>query len=317
MSTKSRSKRTPNLAVVVRPRRDALAWLAPLRAALPALRVDVLEDLPPADVDFAAAWGSVAALKGCANLRAIVSLGAGVDHILNEPSLAHLPVVRMIDPGLTRGMTEFVLLQVLYHHRRMPEFAALQRMHEWKELYAPLATERRVGVMGMGVLGRDAAKALRAIGFRVAGWSRHPRRVSGVHMFAGVEQLERFAARTDILVSLLPLTTETRHILGAGLFARLPEGAAVINAGRGALLVESDLVAALDSGHLSGASLDVFEHEPLPPSHPLWAHPKVTVTPHVAALTQRNSGARFVARTIESLMAGKKPRGLVDRRRGY
>ncbi len=317
MPAKSSPKRAFTLAVAVKPRREALAWLAPIRSALPELRVDLLENLAPAVVDFAAAWGSVRELDRCPNLKAIVSLGAGIDHILGNPALDHLPVVRMIDPGLTRGMTEFALLEVLHHHRRMPEFAAMQRGHQWKPMYMPLATERHVGIMGMGVLGRDAAKKLKELGFKVAGWSRRPQRLAGVRSYAGIAQLGRFLARTEILVCLLPLTPETRHILNAESFARLPEGAAVINLARGGHLVESDLVAALDSGHLSGASLDVFEQEPLPPSHPLWTHPKVTVTPHVASLTQRTSGARFVARAVRNLIAGKKPRGLVDRDRGY
>lgn len=317
MPAKSGSRRTFTLAVAVKPRREALAWLAPIRSALPELRVELIEDLAPSAVDFAAAWGTTDGLDRCANLKAIISLGAGVDHILADPKLIELPLVRMIDPGLTRGMTEFALLQVLHQHRRMPEFEAQQRDRRWNPLYAPLATERRVGVMGMGVLGRDAAQSLKSIGFGVAGWSRRVRRLSGIRSFAGIEQLNQFLARTEILVCLLPLTPETRHILNADLFARLPKGAAVINLARGGHLVESDLVAALDSGHLSGVSLDVFEQEPLPRSSPLWAHPKVTVTPHIASLTQRHSGARFVARAVRTLIAGGKPRGLVDRRRGY
>lgn len=317
MPAKSSPKRAFTLAVAVKPRREALAWLTPIRSALPELRVDLIENLPPSAVDFAAAWGGVRELDRCPDLRAIVSLGAGIDHILANSMLDRVPVVRMIDPGLTRGMTEFTLLQVLHHHRRMPEFAALQQNREWKPMYVPLATERRVGIMGMGVLGRDAAKRLAQLGFKVAGWSRRPRRLPGIGSFSGTAQLGRFLARTEILVCLLPLTPETRHIMNADLFARLPEGAAVINLARGGHLVESDLVAALDSGHLSGASLDVFEQEPLPPSHFLWAHPKVTVTPHVASLTQRTSGALFVARAVRNLIAGRKPRGLVDRERGY
>ena len=306
----------PTLAIAIASRDEAAAWFASIRAALPEARVGLLEDLKPRAVDYAAAWGTVAGLAACPRLKAIVSLGAGVDHILADESLAHLPLVRMIDPALTRGMTEYVLLHVLRHHRRMPEFEAQQRRGEWRPRFAPLASERRVGVMGMGVLGRSAARALGQAGFRVAGWSRR-RRVGGIESFAGPEEFAPFIARSDILVCLLPMTPVTRGILDRGLFARLPKGAAVINAARGGHLVEEDLVAALDSGHLSGATLDVFAEEPLPPGHPFWRHPKVTVTPHVASLTHRDSGARFVAAAVRSLMAGKRPRGLVDRRRGY
>ena len=317
MPSKSVRKRVPTLALAIKPRREAEAWLAAIRAALPELRVDLLENLKPAAVDYGAAWGTAAGLERCPNLKAIVSLGAGVDHILSDKALAHLPVIRMIDPGLTEGMSEFALLQVLHHHRRMPEFNAFQRQRQWKPLYAPLARERRVGIMGMGVLGRDAARHLRQVGFRVAGWSRTAHRVTGVRTYAGAKGLNRFLAQAEILICLLPLTPETQGILNAALFAHLPKGAAVINLARGGHLIESDLVAALDSGHLSGASLDVFQDEPLPARSPLWTHPEVTVTPHVASLTRRDTGALFVARSIRSLIAGKRPRGLVDRRRGY
>jgi len=312
-----RARRQPVLAIVVEDREEAAAWTVPLRAALPEARVDLIENLDPASIDYAAGWGSVSGLARCAKLKAIVSIGAGIDHILAEPALRHLPVVRMIDPGLTRGMTEFVLLQVLHHHRRMPEYDAQQRRAEWRQRYAPLAHARRVGIMGMGVLGRAAAKPLVEIGFRVAGWSRTRRRVDGVEGFAGTAQLDAFLARSDILVCLLPLTPETRGILNARLFARLPKGAAVINVARGGHLIEADLAAALDSGHLSGASLDVFAREPLPPDHPFWRHPHIIITPHVAALSQYDSGSAFIARAVRALIAGKTPRGLVDRQRGY
>lgn len=317
MSFRSSSRLPPTLAVATDSKREARAWIGPLRAAVPELRVELLETLDPGEVDYGAVWGAASGFAKCRNLKAIVSLGAGVDHILAEPALAHLPLVRMIDPGLTRAMSEFALLQVLYHHRRMVDFALSQRRREWQQRSIPLAKERTVGILGLGILGRDAAKFLRHVGFRVLGWSRTARRVAGVRAFAGADGLPRLLARTDILVCLLPLTPATRGILDARLFAQLPKGAAVINLARGAHLIESDLVAALDSGHLSGASLDVFEREPLPRDNPLWAHPKVVVTPHVASLTNIDTGALFVARTVRSLIAGKRPRGLVDRRRGY
>jgi glyoxylate/hydroxypyruvate reductase A len=317
MPSASARKRRPTLALAIRPRREAEAWLAPIRAALPELRVDLLEDLKPAQIDYGCAWGTAAGLERCPNLKAVVSLGAGVDHILADKALAHLPIIRMIDPGLTEGMSEFALLQVLHHHRLMPVFNTLQRKRQWKELLAPLARDRQVGIMGMGVLGQDAARHLRQVGFRVAGWSRTAHRVAGVRTFSGKAGLRRFLAKTEILVCLLPLTPETHGILNAALFAQLPKGAAVINLARGGHLVDSDLVAALDSGHLSGASLDVFHEEPLPSRNPLWVHPKVIVTPHVASLTRRDTGALFVAKSIRSMITGRRPRGLVDRRRGY
>jgi glyoxylate/hydroxypyruvate reductase A len=310
-------KSIPSLAIATDSKREARAWIEPLRAAAPELRVELLDALDPDEVDYGAVWGPAGGLQGCRNLKAIVSLGAGVDHILREPALGHLPIVRMIDPGLTHAMSEFALLQVLHHHRGMVELGARQRRHEWKQHLAPLAADRTVGIMGLGVLGRDAARHIRAVGFRVTGWSRTARRVPGIRTAAGADALPRFLARAEILVCLLPLTAETRGIMNAALFARLPKGAAVINLARGAHVIESDLVAALDSGHLSGASLDVFEREPLPRDNPLWSHPKVVVTPHVASLTRIDTGSLFVARAVRSLIAGKRPRGLVDRRRGY
>ena len=310
-------RRTPTLAIATDSKREARAWIEPLRAAAPELRIDLLEALDADSVDYAAVWGAASGLARCLNLKALVSLGAGVDHILAEPALAHLPVVRMIDSGLTRAMSEFALLQVLHHHRRMVELTASQRRQEWRQRLAPLAPERTVGVMGLGVLGRDAAKYLTQVGFRVRGWSRTARPLAGVRGFAGADGLPRFLAQCEILVCLLPLTAATRGILNADLFRQLPRGAAVINLARGAHLIESDLVAALDSGHLSGASLDVFEHEPLPRGNPFWVHPKVVVTPHVASLTRIDTGSVFVARAVRSLIAGKRPRGLVNRRRGY
>ena len=310
-------RRTPTLAIATDSKREARAWIAPLRAAAPELRIDLLEAFDPDSVDYGAVWGAASGLAPCRNLKAVVSLGAGVDHILAEPALAHLPVVRMIDSGLTRGMSEFALLQVLHHHRRMIEFAASQRRREWRQRLAPLAPERTVGVMGMGVLGRDTARHLIQVGFRVLGWSRTTRPLADVRSFTGWDDLPRLLAQSEILVCLLPLTAATHGILNAGLFAQLPKGAAVINLARGAHLIESDLVAALDSGHLSGASLDVFKREPLPRDNPLWAHAKVVITPHVASLTRIDTGALFVARAVRSLIAGKRPRGLVNRRRGY
>jgi glyoxylate/hydroxypyruvate reductase A len=317
MPSKAARKRVPTLALAIKPRREAEAWLTPIRAAVPELRVAVLEELNPDEVDYAAAWGTSSGLRGCPNLKAIISLGAGVDHILADKALSHLPVVRMIDSGLTEGMSEFALLQVLHHHRLMPAFDAFQKQRRWKPMLAPLARDRRVGIMGLGVLGRDVARHLRQVGFRIAAWSRTAHRVRGIRTYAGAKGLRGFLSKTEILVCLLPLTAETRGILNAGLFAQLPKGAAVINLARGGHLVDADLVAALDSGHLSGASLDVFHEEPLPARSPLWAHPRIAVTPHVASLTRRDTGATFVAKSVRSLIAGKRPRGLVDRRLGY
>lgn len=272
----------------------------------------------PAGIDYAAVWRPPpGGLKRFPKLQAIFSIGAGADHVLNDPELPPVPVIRLAGPALTQRMREYVALHVLRCHRRQAELDAAQRAAQWRQLIIPTADERSVGVMGLGELGRAAAEALRALGFRVAGWTRSPHRLEGVACFHGRTQFADFLARSEILVCLLPLTPETDGILASELFDRLPQGAWVINAGRGEHLVEQDLLAALESGHLSGAVLDVFRTEPLPPEHPFWRHPKITVTPHVASLIDPQTGGRLLADSIRRYRAGELRRGFVDPGRGY
>jgi glyoxylate/hydroxypyruvate reductase A len=223
----------------------------------------------------------------------------------------------MVEPGLTQGMREYVLLHVLRHHRDMPRLARQQAARRWEPFASPLAQERGVGVMGLGILGADAAAALAAVGFRVAGWSRRPKALPGIESFAGEDGLAPFLARSEILVCLLPLTPATAGILDARLFAALPPGAALVNAARGEHLVEADLLAALGGGQLSGATLDAFRSEPLPPEHPFWGHPLIRVTPHNASLTRPETGARSMAEAIRRILAGAAPANLADRGAGY
>jgi glyoxylate/hydroxypyruvate reductase A len=255
-------------------------------------------------------------------LKAIFSLGAGVDHLVFRDDLPDAPIVRVVDPDLTRRMTEWVTLQVLMHHRRQRTYDAQQRRREWHEHGQPAAGELRVGIMGMGVLGRDAAAALARLGFQVAGWARRAADVAGVAMFHGREQLGAFLARTDILVSLLPLTAETRGMLNMGLFRQLARdgrlgGPVLINAGRGKLQVETDIVAALDAGVLKGASLDVFETEPLPENSPLWARDDVILTPHCAAASAAYTLVPGLLAAIAEYEASGALQNVVDRARGY
>lgn len=299
---------------------DPSAWVDAMRAQMPDLTIRVWPDCPdPAAVDYALAWKPPpGVLAGLPNLKVIFSLGAGVDALLADPTLPDLPLVRMVDISLTEGMTEFVCQQVLYWHRDAHRFLSQQRERDWrKPAEMPLARERRVSILGLGVLGTDAASALKALRFDVAGWSRSPRSVPGIACHHGADGLRSLLARTEILVCLLPLTAETEGMLNADLFARLPCGAVVINAARGRILVEEDLLSALDSGHLSGASLDVFQTEPLPPDHPLWSHGRVVVTPHIAALTQPRTATGQVATGIRRHQAGEPLTDLVDRSRGY
>jgi glyoxylate/hydroxypyruvate reductase A len=210
-----------------------------------------------------------------------------------------------------------MLLNILRFHRQGPEYQELERQRVWKVLPAPETSERRVGVLGLGALGGDTASKVAALGFDVAGWSRTRKLIGSVESFHGEDQLEAFLNRTDILCCLLPLTPETAGIIHVDTLAALPKGAFVINAGRGQHVVDEDLLAALDSGHIAGAALDVFHQEPLPPEHPFWAHPKVQVWPHVSAPSNANSAATQVADAIEKVFAGLDPNNLVDRERQY
>lgn len=302
-------------------------WLERFRHLMPerpVLALDAVED--PASVHFAATWrhasGSLARLP---HLRAVFSLGAGVDHLLADPDLPDVPLARVVDPDLTTRMSEYVVLHCLAQLRGYPRYAAQQRGRLWlDDRHQPAAREVRVGVMGYGELGRDAALKLATIGFDVAAWSRTPQEPGDprVRVHAGEGERAAFLVRTDILICLLPLTPDTRGMLGAALFAGLARdgrlgGPVVINAGRGGLQVEADILAALDAGVLGAAVLDVFETEPLPPDSPLWTHPAVTVTPHNAAMSAPDAVCTQIAQQIRHLEGGLALRHTVDRRLGY
>ncbi len=302
---------------------DTTIWEQRLRASGRDVRVwpDRLGD--PADIAYACAWkpppGLLARLP---NLAAIFSLGAGVDHLMSDPELPQVPMVRIVDPDLTARMTEYVVLHVLMHHRGVKRYEAYQRERLWHEDPQPAAGEVAVGIMGMGVLGRDAAAVLARIGFRVAGYSRRSRPSSPLETFHGREALPAFLARTEILVCLLPHTPETQGILSLPLLRRLKRdgplgGAYLVNAGRGLLQVDADILAALEEGALAGASLDVFPTEPLPADSPFWSHPRVIVTPHNAAVSDPHALAAYVLAQIRRLERGLPPENLVDRSAGY
>ncbi len=279
--------------------------------------------LAAADVHYAAVWKPVPGeLAGFPNLRVIFNLGAGVDALMADETLPGVPLVRVAVDDLTSRMTEYVVLHVLMHHRQEPYLRESQRLKRWAPKYQWPAAAINVGILGLGTLGRDAAEVLKRLGFRVAGWSRNAKRADGIECFHGDAQLGPFLARTDILVSLLPLTSETRGILDRALFAKLrrssPVGApVVINAGRGGLQNEADILACLDDGTLGSVSLDVFGQEPLPTDSPFWDHPKVVLTPHNAADTDADAISHYVAEQIATFEAGGTLRNVVDRARGY
>lgn len=299
---------------------DTPSWLAELSAAMPDVSIRVWPQTGDVrEIDYAFVWkyppGLLASLPA---LKGVFSLGAGVESIIADPTIpAHLPVVRMVDPGLAAGMNEFVLMRVLHYHRQMPQHEANQRARRWERLVPPLAADRRVGILGLGQLGGMCARSLSRLGFDVAGWSRSPSRIEDIMTYSGWAALPTFLSRTDILVCLLPLTPETENVIDRERLALLPRGACLINVARGQHVVDADLIAALDSGHLAGATLDTFREEPLPTDHPYWAHPKITVMPHVAAITQIKSAARTLAANIAALHRGETPAHVVDRARGY
>ncbi|CAJ2377224.1 MAG: Glyoxylate/hydroxypyruvate reductase A [Arenicellales bacterium IbO2] len=273
----------------------------------------------PAEIDYALVWKpKPGALAAFPNLKIIFSIGAGIDHLLGEDVLPRgLPVVRMVERALTAGMTEYVLYHVLRFHRFMPQYEAGRREGAWREIPQTPAWRRRVGLLGLGVLGADAARALAALGFDVAGWSRGEKNIRGVASHHGARGLREMLARSEILVCLLPLTAQTENILNAETFAQLPKGAFVINAARGGHCMEEDLLAALESGHLAGAALDVFKTEPLEKSSPLWRHPRVYITPHIASMTVPATAAEHVMENIRRFRAGHELTHLADLAREY
>ena len=294
-------------------------WTDHLRKLMPELEIRRAEDERVEDVAYCIAWqpkpGSFARMK---NLKVVFSMGAGVDGIVADTTYPrHIPLVRVVDDTLSQSMTEYVVYHVLYWHRRMHDFESLQRAKKWRQLAAPRANSIRVGILGFGVLGQAAAKPLAAIGYQLSGWSATRKNVDGVKSFHGQEGLKPFLAQSDILVCLLPLTADTRGILNKETFAELPTGACVINCARGGHLIEEDLIASLDANHLRGATLDVFQTEPLPESSPLWSHPKVVITPHSAAMTDPKALMVSVANTIRHLDQGHPPENTVDFSRGY
>jgi glyoxylate/hydroxypyruvate reductase len=277
----------------------------------------------PDDVAYACVWNPPhGLLAGFPNLRAIINLGAGVDHLLADPTLPRVPVARVAHADLTARVTEYVVLHVLMHHRRQRLYDAQQRQRLWCSHDQPAAGEVSVGVMGLGAIGSNVADALGRLGFKTAGWSRTEKNLPGVETFCGGAGLDAFLARTEILVCLLPRTPDTEGILSLGLFRKLRRdgaagGAFLINAGRGQLQIDADIIAALDEGTLEGATLDVFPQEPLPPGSPLWAHPKVTVTPHNAGDISPRGFAPHIIAQIERFERGAPLDNVVDRARGY
>lgn len=303
---------------------DETSWAERFRQALGPYPVVQRHDaFDPAEVRYVFVWKPQAdAFEGLTGLRAVLSLGAGVDALLRHPALPDVPIVRFVDADLSQRMSDYVVAHVTMHHRLYTRFRADQKARRWNQLYPPAASETTVGIMGMGVLGQDAAKRLAPLGFTLRSWSRTPKDVAGVEGFVGQEGFEAFLAGTDILVNLLPLTPETTGILNYETFTklrrgRLDGGPVIINAARGGHQREADIVRALGDGTLGAASLDVFETEPLPAGSPLWDIENCYITPHIAAISDVASGVTYFSRIIADHEAGRPLINVVDRGRGY
>lgn len=296
------------------------AWAAAFNKQVPDQELRLWPEVgDKSEIEFAVVWQPPAGfLASLPNLKGIFSIGAGIDHLLADPKLPRdVPVIRMVEPGLTAGMTQFVVMACLMIHRSMIDYRNQQLARHWEEISQRSTGNRRIGILGLGHLGGDAARKLTTFGFPVSGWSRSRKQIEGVTSYAGEEELAEFLGRTDILVSLLPLTAETENMIDAKLLAGLPKGAAFISAGRGKQVVEEDLLAALDSGQVGGAILDVFREEPLPADSPFWGHERVIVLPHVASMTDPVTAVGAVVENIRRIQNGAEPLHRVDLDKGY
>lgn len=300
------------------PKRGA-AWAEIFARDLPEVPFRCWPDIGDAqDVRYLIAWTlSEEIIAALPNLEVLFSIGAGVDQLDLSLLPPHVRVIRMIEPGITTTMAEYVTMAVLALHRDLPALVAGQRAGTFPYMPVKMARERRVGIMGLGELGQAAIRMLSPIGFRLSGWSRSGRAIEGVETFAGDAGMDAFLGGLDILVCLLPLTDETRGILCRETFAKMPRGAALINVARGGHLVQEDLLSALDEGALSAAFLDVSTPEPLPETHALRSHPAVFLTPHIAGVTRIDTAVYALIDALKGVMAGQSVAGDIDRSRGY
>ena len=302
------------------PTKDPAPWVAAIKAMAPELDLRVWpDDGDKADVTFALVWAQPQGIfSQYPNLQVIASMGAGVDSLLQDTSIpTQVSVVRMVDPRLVSQMGDYVLAAVLNHVRQFPDYGRHQKQQRWQPLSPRNVDAVTVGIMGLGQIGRSVATRLSQVGFHVTGWARRAKAIANVKVFAGPQQLSDFLAASEILVCLLPLTVETENILSMETLGQLPRGAYVINVARGNHLVEEDLLSLINNNSLAGACLDVFRQEPLPPEHPFWFHPQITITPHIASLTDTVSVAPQIVENYRRMTVGEPLLNQVDMRRGY
>lgn len=305
--------------VIVAPNKAVSEWVDGINGLDSTVSVQVWPHIKDREaVIGAAVWNHPeGSLQGFPNLKFISSMGAGVDHVLRDTQLpAGVPVVRIIDEALTRSMTSYLLAAVLYHHRRLPKYLEDKKNQVWDQASAP-ELPLSIGIMGLGVLGTDAALKLSGLGFEVFGYSNTQKEVEGVKSFAGEEALEEFLVQINVLVCLLPLTAQTKGILNLDLFKRMNRGTYLINVARGSHLIEEDLIPAIEEGYLSGAFLDVYRQEPLPEAHPFWKHPRIMMTPHIASITNPQAAIPQVIENYHAAVRGKPLKNKIDRDREY
>lgn len=299
---------------------DPNDWRENLQRAMPGLDVRIWPDTgDPAEIESALVWKAPPGeLRKYPNLELIVNIGAGVDYIVKDTTLPPgIPIVRLVDPEMNRMMAQYVLLAVLRYHRDFPEFEKAQRARRWHYIHPREAATCSVGIMGLGNLGALAAAELLRQGFKVAGWSRTPKTVDGIETFHGRDQLGAFLARTQILTLMMPFTPQTDRIVNRDVLYGLPRGAKLINVGRGQLIDDEALVAAVREGQIAGATLDVFRTEPLPQDHPFWDLEEITITPHLASIAVPRSASAQIADNLRRLRGGQPLLNVVDRARGY
>ena len=298
---------------------DPQPWRKAFVAAFPQMQFQVWPDVADVEpVRYALVWNPPPGLlEKLPNLRAVLSLGAGVDSLLADPTTPQVPVVRLLDAGLAPQMAEYAVYAVLYFHRRMRDYEKQQQQRIWNPLAPMPANSWTVGVMGAGVIGGLILRHLVTLGYRVCGWSRSGTAIEGVESFAGEAEMNSFLSSCRVIINVLPLTPATTGILCTQTFNAMPRGSYVVNIGRGGHLVEDDLLVALDSGPIAGAMLDVFNEEPLPQSSPLWSHPHVIITPHIAGVTIAAEAEAQVIENVKRMERGEQPVGVVDRAKGY